>query len=234
MKKTVLAIFAFVSFVVIANAQTIIPKVGISLTNIKEEESDPEEGDPKAKIGLTFGAAFNFEINDVFSLQPELTFIQKGFRTETSAREDLGNGDFFAESSKDKFIINYIEVPVLGKATFGSSTKFYFTFGPSLGLGIGGKYKYDYTGSYSYQGITDSESESGSIDIKFGDEPENSEEIYIEKRVDIGLQVGAGLIIMDKINLDLRYGLGLTSLSSDVTVQNRALQFTVGIPLKLK
>lgn len=185
--------------------QTIIPKVGLTLSKWSGDDVD----DAKFKPGFTIGAGLNMPLGSgMISLQPEINYIQKGGKFE--------EGDF-----SDKYTVNYLEVPVLVKATFGEGTKFYVNAGPSVAFGLGGKNKWE-------EG-----DEEGESDIKFGDEDENSDDFYIEKGTDIGLQLGAGVIIAEKVMIDVRYGLGLTDLYDDSSVKNNVLQFTVGIPLSI-
>jgi hypothetical protein len=196
--------------VTIGFSQTIIPKAGISLA--KFGGSDVE--DAKFNMGFTLGAGFNLPIgNGPISVQPELNYIQKGAKGDLEIEE-------ITVSTKMK--LNYIEVPVLVKATFGDATKFFINAGPSIGLGLSGKMKVESGGM------------SASVDVKFGEPKEGEEALYMEKRMDLGVQFGGGVIIADKVMVDIRYGLGLTDLNEDVSMKNNALQFTIGIPLSLK
>lgn len=196
---------AFVLIATFTFSQTLIPKAGVTLS--KFGGSDVE--DAKFNLGFTLGLGFNLPVgNGPISVQPELNFAQKG----TKGDED---------GSTAKLKLNYLEVPVLVKATFGEATKFYVNAGPSIGLGLGGKIKVS-EGSFS-----------GEADVKFGD-GDDEEVFYIEKKTDFGLQLGGGVIIAEKIMIDLRYGLGLSSLYEDGKVKNNVLQFTVGVPLNLK
>jgi opacity protein-like surface antigen len=196
-----------VSFAMLASftfSQTIIPKVGATLSNWGGDDIDGTD----AKLGLTLGVGFNFPLaTGPISLQPELNFAQKGWKAS--------EGD-----ASVKVTINYIEIPVLIKASFGEATKFYLNAGPSLAIGLGGKIK-----------AKDGSMEE-SVKIKFGDVGEE-DAMYIEKKTDIGLQMGAGVLVAEKVMIDVRYGLGLSSLYKDGTVKNNVIHFTVGFPLNL-
>jgi hypothetical protein len=185
--------------------QTIIPKVGLTLATLGGDDAGDEA---KSKAGFTVGVALNMPLGDgMFSLQPELNYIQKGVKYE--------EGDF-----KETLSLGYLEVPVLAKVTFGEATKFYFNAGPSVGFGLGGKYKIEEDG------------EKEEADVKFGDD-KNDGKFYIQKGTDIGLQLGGGVIIAEKVMIDLRYGLGLTDLEDDSSIKNNVFQLTVGIPLSI-
>jgi opacity protein-like surface antigen len=212
MKKNVLLV-ALIVFSITIHAQTIIPKIGFTVAKIAASEEG--DGENKSKLGLTLGAAVEIPFKDNFSFQPELLFIQKGGKY-TYSEDD--------ESSETKETINYLEIPVLFKVTFGDATKFYANAGPSFGFAIGGKYKYE----ENIDGDTDSESG----DLKFGS---GEEDDY--KGLDLGFQLGGGVLIADKYIIDLRYGLGLSNISNeeegDFTLKNRVLQITFGMPLNL-
>jgi hypothetical protein len=233
MKKTVLAILLF-TCATFAYAQSIVPRVGLTLSTVTMDSEDDEDLDIKSKLGFTIGAGFNIPVNDMFSVQPELNFIQKGFKIDESYTEEF-NGESYSEDFKYLVTTNYIELPVFAKFTFGTDTKFFIIAGPSIGFGLGGKAKLDYSFSYTVDGVTESESGSVKGKVKFGDEPDDVDEgdIYIEKRVDVGLQAGIGVLIKDLIAVEARYGLGLSSLDSEEDVMNRGFQFSVAVPLSL-
>jgi hypothetical protein len=238
MKNTLIIFILIVLSSGFTFAQTIIPKAGVSIAKVNV--SDAEMGQAKATLGFTLGAAVNFPINDIFSFQPELVFIQKGFKV----KEDFsfGFGGFSESLSLDaKVVVNYLEVPVLAKATFGTNTKFHLIAGPSLGIGLGGKYRYEYHAVYTDGNTVEEEHVEADGKVKFGDpENETSEDLYLKRRADFGFQIGGGLLVKEKILIDLRYGIGITNLGGgfssdeDSKVQNRVLQITVGIPLALK
>jgi hypothetical protein len=222
MKKILLLTGAALFFAAGVHAQgpSIIPKAGLTISKMAVKD---DEG-MKSKLGFTLGVGLNMPLGEgPISIQPELNFIQKGLKGEST---EAGVATEITET------INYLEIPFLVKATFGEATKFYVNAGPSVGFGLGGKYKY----KGSIGGV------SGEVDgkIKFGD-GEEDDVAYYDNSTDIGLQLGAGVVIAEKIVIDLRYGLGMTSLmdtpdgedKEDYMMKNRVFQFTVGIPLSL-
>lgn len=201
---------------------TVIPKAGITYSNVNVTDDMLElEGanDPNSKIGFMVGAALEIGLNEKFAVQPELLFIQKGFEFE---------GSDGSESYTDSYKINYLEIPVLFKAKFG---KFYANAGPSFAFGLGGKNEWE----YSYQGV----SEDGEEDIKFGDDPGNTDDIYFDNSFDLGIQLGVGYQV-GPVVVDLRYGMGMSDIndkpdgfSGDWSFKNRSWQLTVGFPIGL-
>ncbi len=193
---------------VAAQAQvSIIPKVGISLSNINFDE---DKSGQKSNLGLVAGAGLNIPITSdgFFSIQPELYYIQKG------TRFNYGNED-------TKFYHNHVELPLLLKVNFGTeAVKLYVNAGPSFGYFLGGKIKRD-NNTYKIEfnerdialpfepglpALVDAGALSG--DITYGKEQTN--------RLDIGLQFGGGVGFdagPGAVLLDARYGFGLTDLS---------------------
>jgi hypothetical protein len=235
MKKYLSFVFLFATG--LSYCQTIIPKAGISISNVST--SSIESGfisiKPKSTIGFTGGIGINFPINDKFSVQPELLFTQKGSRIKQETSFSIfGSSAFFKADAKAT--ISYLEIPVLAKVTFGDDLKYYINAGPSVSIGLGGKYSYEFTVS---DGSNPPETEKDSGSIKFGESSDPDQSIgYIKKRVDIGIQIGGGVIIAQKLIIDLRYGMGFTNINSDSSdsgkAQNRSFQITVGMPIKLK
>jgi hypothetical protein len=214
-------------------AQTLIPKAGVTLPKIEYEENVGA----KSKIGFTLGVGYNIAINDLFSIQPELSFVQKGTKSKSSYTY-RGDVSSYTQTLEGNLTINYLELPVLAKVTFGSGTKFFLNAGPSIGFGLGGKATYEIIYSETYMGETVTETMEGNGKVKFGDEPDEyeGEDAYFDNRLDLGLQFGGGAIVANKIMIDVRYGLGFSNLwdGEENKSQHRVFQFTVGIPLTLK
>lgn len=233
MKKFVSLFLLLAISATVVSAQKLVPRAGLTIaSNSFELEGEYGDYDTKSITGFTVGLGYNIAISPVFSIQPELNFIQKGSQQEVSFQ--MSEGEFtFDVQSKVKSTINYLEVPVLARAEFGSkNARFFVQGGPSIAYGLGGKTKLTFT--LNENGEKYSESESGKV--KFGDAPEDYDgaDAYINNRLDFGVQVGAGVTLYEKISLDLRYGLGLSDLDDDNASKNRAIQFTIAVPLALK
>jgi hypothetical protein len=84
--------------------------------------------------------------------------------------------------------------------------------GPYLAYGIGGKMKYEYDGKSEKEDFFGSEEEGGC------------------KSFDLGLGIGADLILSKSFRLGLNYDLGLTNISRDKdnAVKNRHFSISVG------
>jgi hypothetical protein len=110
-------------------------------------------------------------------MQPELLFIQKG--------EQYQAGGVVTKAK-----LNYLELPVLAKISFGSeSVKGYVNAGPSLTLGL--------TGKQTVEGGPN----AGETDIRFGDRAGEGRR-YLDNRFDFGLQlVGGPALGQDRVRL---------------------------------
>lgn len=204
---------------------TFIGKSGVSLSNItfNEDINAQSPGDFKyeSKTGFMIGLAMEIPIvAQRFSIQPEVLFVQKGYKEKYDDSES---------SSSYKTTFNYLEIPAFARVNFG---KFYVLAGPSIAFGLGGTYK----GSDTSKTIPSTAEHEGKV--KFGEEPTNynGSNLYANA-VDMGLQFGAGLNFK-VIVIDVRYGLGLSDVFDENHINsnahNRALQLTLGLPMTPK
>ncbi len=230
MKKliVVIALIAAVS----ASAQTIIPKAGMTLSTLDAETfaSNPGDFDSYKNItGFSVGVGYRIGFGDLISLQPELLFIQKGWKNEYGYDDGV---DYYRYQYTETVKLNYLELPILVRIALGPEKfKFHINAGPSVGFGINGEYNQDYFETYG--GTPFEFSNEG--DVKFEDRPDGYEgyDQYYPNRIEFGAQIGGGVTLFDKVMIDVRYGLGLTDLSDDGKSKNRVLQFTVGVPIRL-
>lgn len=115
MKKLLMLVLAigFASFG--AQAQTVGVKGGLSVANLST--NDGEVNDKNSRLGFTGGLFLNAPIGEVFALQPEILYTQKG------AKYEVIGIDVDTRSS-------YLEVPVLFQVTI--LDPFYFYAGPQF------------------------------------------------------------------------------------------------------
>jgi len=93
-----------------------------------ENTDDPAE-DPQSKIGADLAVLCAIPIGGgFFMLQPELHWMQKGYKLE-----DIVTGDDIAST------LNYLELPLLLRLNFGGSLKIFGFAGPSIGYLLDGE-----------------------------------------------------------------------------------------------
>ncbi len=179
-----------------------------------EEEFLPGQiikGDPK------FGYQFGF-ITDIpfgeggLRLMPELNYINKGFKLNTSF--NLLGTDYAIDGTSS---INYIELPLNLAYTVPVGDNFLVIgAGPYGAYGINGKVKATTT--------IDGQSSKGEDKVEFGSGEEQT------KRFDYGLNFMAGYLVGNGLTVKLNYSFGLAELSNSTTARykNSYLGLTLG------
>ena len=135
MQRKILPIFLLFTALIFISMPTFAQlsiggKMGMAFTKVKL-------GDEKTKLkeGFDTGLLVNFKIHDLFSLRSGIGFIQKGF----TERNNVIN--------TNKFIFNYIEVPLLLSRDFQApNVQTYLGIGPAVNFLLSSKLKNCVTG----------------------------------------------------------------------------------------
>lgn len=203
MKRLCIIVLAVIGVAVTAEAQTVSfgPRVGVNFATLRVVDAEDEyrkhfNDALDYTTGAQFGAVVNFEVSEILSVQPEILYSQRGYQANPVFHENSSNGSASVNSR-----MNFLEVPVLAKFSFGvESIKGFVTAGPSVSYFMNGKMKYAFDGKEEEE------------DYEFND--------YVNgikaNRLDIGANVGAGMAFAlgtGALNLDVRYGLGLSDIS---------------------
>lgn len=192
-----------VGFAHYVNAQVPI-SVGIHTgLNFSTPEINPPDIKTSTRLGLCFSSSLEIGISDERFIQIEVSYIQKIAELKSTI---LGRN--VSELSK----FDYIEIPILLKAKFGSSAfKTSVLAGPSIGISLNRKVELGFEG------------QSYVIDIKNLTEP-----------TDFVIYVGIGgeyeLNENIKLTGDVRYSLGMQDItkSIDDSWKHSGYQFFVG------
>src|SRR5215217_2211569 len=199
MKKLLLSVM-LVGAALCASAQDGSVRFGIKAGATFPNVSVSEDFGLKFKTNTSFyaGATVDISVSDMFSVQPGLTFMGKGFKLDESVSDEDGN---VLGSVSAKANLFYIEVPVniLVNIPVGEN-KVFLGAGPYYGMGI--------TGTTKVKGIVGDESVSESEDIEFGDDGEF-------KRADYGINFLAGYQLFNGFNIHAGYGLGLADINAE-------------------
>lgn len=158
------------------------------------------------RTGFMVGGYALIDFAGPFALQPELLYVQKGAQVET---EFSFQGQ--TQTITSTLQLSYLELPVLAKLQVplsGPVSPNVFA-GPSVGINV----------------ASSQETESGG--------QSESEDVEVSG-TDFGLTVGAGVDVglgVGTVNVDLRYGLGLSNIPSegDASVKNRGIGVTAGL-----
>ena len=179
MKKTILPLFiGFLLFAYPLHSQI---KLGLQLgTNFAKINIKPINIENESRTNLFGGILAEIKINNMFYIQPEFNYIQKGITYR-----------YPATSIPDKVdnLFNYYEIPIniLVKFDMGSFTPFIFS-GPSLNLLSEAKVKYTV---YAQHEVDVSDRFTTDLAINFGGGAEfsfsNSIYLFITARYSLGL-----------------------------------------------
>ncbi len=159
----------------------------------------------------TFGLVGEWRVAPFFAVQPELNFTTKGFRVRQDGDFQLFGVDVPAGvTAYTEF--NYMELPVLAKATFGKgAVQGYVSAGPVLGYALDGNLNLR---------------ANVLVELDLANTPINLESINYE-RLEAGLVAGAGLSVQalhGQLFLDGRFRHGLTEVY-DLPLIRDKLQF---------
>jgi len=157
------------------------------------------------RVGFYAGGYISFGFSDILKLQPELLFALQGTNT-SSEIEFRPSGDAVSVVGEFKTSIteSTISIPIL--LQLYPSEKFYFELGPQIGYIIGRKEKV----------INDPFVEFGS---PFG----VSENCSSCDKFDFGGALGVGYIVSERININIRYFVGLIERNN--TIKSSFLNF---------
>lgn len=206
MKKILLSAVILLSAISYAQDVKYGAKLGINISSVS---GDVENS--KSLIGAQIGGFAEISISDKFAIQPELVFSMQGAKTNYS-ETDVD----YSYSDESKTKLNYLNLPILAK--YYVADKFALLAGPQFGFLISAKEKYDF--SETSMGTTDSGSES--IDVK---------DFY--KSLALSFNVGATYSVTEKIFVDARYNLGLSSVAKEfegekIDIKNNVIQVSLG------
>ncbi|HNE28537.1 MAG TPA: porin family protein [Saprospiraceae bacterium] len=135
----VVALLVFTQHIVNAQIAVGLKTGGHFSTAGVTETLDQLTPDFKLSPGFTAGVVSEFNFGDYFALQPELNWVQKGFRWDESLGVPIGNIDI-PVGAEAIIRTNYLELPLLAKGKFGNDVvQAYVAAGPSIGYALNGK-----------------------------------------------------------------------------------------------
>ncbi|WP_294545827.1 porin family protein [uncultured Bacteroides sp.] len=219
-KGLIFVLFALVSVVSFAQISWNV-KAGMNMSNLSNLD------DSNMKIGYNIGVGMEYQINDMWSIQPSLMFTTKGAKSEESESEQG-----ITVKGKETYNPLYLELPIMAAVRFAVSDNMnvVVSAGPYLAYGIGGKYKMEYSISGDLQGLDPED-----IFDYAGIEPKEEYDIFKKdgmdaKKFDFGLGVGVALEI-NKFFVGLNGEFGLTKLS-DGDKAPKNTNFSIGVGYK--
>lgn len=186
-------------------------KVGLNLSNIRGDYPTGID-EHNSKIGFHIGGFAEYEINDKFTLQPELLFSTQG---NTYGYKDYYGGGSYYEGADYNLKLNYLNLPIVLK--YNIIEKLSIDFGLQIGYLMSAKTKIDVT----EDSTAPSQNYSVEIDnIKGGIYDFDGTTVQVNgsvNRLDFGLILGASYDITEKIFLQGRYNFGLSKVDKNST-----------------
>jgi len=177
-----------VSFSFVSKAQMNIGvKASLNMATISGDNTDETEMMPSYQVGLVT----NFNISEAFSIQPGLMLSGKG------SKKSLNDVD-------TRLTLNYLEVPI---NVIYNISDFQVFAGPYLGFGLFADVKSD-------NDLADEIDAEFKNDISLV-EASTLETLYYNS-FDYGLNVGAGYMVNESIQIQAGYGLGLGNIHPKV------------------
>jgi len=216
MKRLLLAVVVLAAVGVYnhpANAQVSLGlRAGVNIANASLDPENAYLGtaSKSSKTGFMIGAAAQFGLSDMISVQVEPMYAQKGFKIEG------GGGTATVK-------LNQIEIPVLFKAKFGKGeVKPYVFAGPNVG--IKGSSKVTVEGGGQTQDI-DIDTTTASID--FGVDFGGGVEYAITPKVSImgDVRYSLGLTDLDKS--------AVPAGGVDGSIKSNGIQFLIGVLFRI-
>ncbi|MFI3306442.1 MAG: porin family protein [Rikenellaceae bacterium] len=212
MKKIILSVAAICMMAVsTVSAQdfTYGVKVGLNLANLSGYETGDDEKN-KSRLGFAVGVTGEYSLSDKMSVSAELLYSAQGDKITYEDSGDI-DGYSYSEEGKEKYNLSYLNIPIL--YGYKVMDKLTVKAGIQLGFLLSAKNveKYECT----FDGETEKYDEE--YDIKSGC---NS--------IDFAIPVGVAYDLTEKIAVDLRYNIGMSSIYDGYTSKNNVLQLSVG------
>lgn len=200
---------------------------GISIPDLRGSDTDIYSRGFESRQGPYFGLTAEFSLAARFSLAVDLNYTsQGGIRTgmqpitmELPPGLPVPPGTLLYADFRNETILDYVEIPVLGRCTFGDKVRFFIGAGPYIGLLVRAVALTEGTSALYLD-------EAGTVPIVI---PPATEPVEVDlgaetdvkdslETVNIGLAGGGGVAVPlgpGDLVLEARFQLGLTTLQKD-------------------
>ena len=200
-------------------------KAGANFGNVHTTEALGDlTPDFKYATGAVAGAVAEISFGKYFSVQPELNWVQKGFRFSESIDIPVGKIDIPA-GVEAVIRTNYLELPLLTKVKIGNDiVQGYAVLGPSVGYAMSGKLITRTRFLFEFDPIR--------TDLNFDNLDYNRFEVAAVGGLGLQVNFNGG-----KWFADARYTQGLTELYNfpivNEQIKNRGIALSTGIMIDL-
>lgn len=176
-----------------------------------------KDSDYSLRPGGHLAVMMDLKFGKVFSIEPGLMFITKGFKANAAIAE--------VPDYRLRFNTFYLDIPILAKFNWNPKENFriYGGVGPVIGVGLFGKLKVQ--GSVEQLGTQYPNLPRADRSVDFGGEVD---------RMDVGLMFTTGLNI-SKARIGVFYNQGIKSITNDMTTsRNRVFGVHVGYTIAFR
>lgn len=231
MRKIILTTLMLYSAIAFSQEIKFGAKLGLNVSSLRGNYP-AEIDETKSKVGFHIGGFALYEINDKFALQPELLFSSQG---NTYGYKDYYGGGTYYDGADYNVKLSYLNLPIILK--YKIIDKLSIEFGPQIGYLMSAKTKIDVT----EDSRDPSQNYSVEIDMLNDGTYNVGGTMFQSKasanRLDFGLNFGASYDITEKIFLQGRYNLGLSTLDKNSTngtntdswnIKNGVFQISIG------
>ena len=200
-------------------------KGGISIPNLSGGGGNPLSENYSSRLAANFGVQSEFVLTRTWSVQVELNYAgqggkRNGMQPITNLPPEYAQlvpaGTYLYANFKNKAILDYLELPVLARITWGKRFPFYVNAGPYLGYLLHAKEKTSGT-SYIYadsQGQQPLETQAGPVPAQNFDA--TTDVTSSIKRWNLGITGGAGIAKpfgqRNKVFFDARFEYGFLNI----------------------
>lgn len=155
--KFIVLLFILVGQVVHAQVK-IGAKVGYSVGRLTDNSDNIYTEDFESTSGVDFGATFEFPVSELFSIQTEILYTQRGgtrsgvqpipiryldafgsieqlnFMLALQGNDPVTDDSPLYADFENESDLNYLEIPILAKLGWGDTWRFYVEAGPYIGF----------------------------------------------------------------------------------------------------
>ncbi len=223
---------------------------GLSVPDLSGGNNEISQG-YTSRLAPNFGITFEFAMADNFSIEPQINFDgqggqRNGIQPITSTNlPPLPSGGYYYSNFKNMSILNYIEIPVLAKYTFGlGDISFDINGGPYVGFLLSATEKTSGTSSIYIDKngtpLVMPDGNGGYIQVPPESFDASNDVTSSIHKVNAGITGGAGIILpvtlRASVSLNVRGLYGLTNVQNyaqDGTSHTGNLIISVGYSYKI-
>jgi hypothetical protein len=195
-------------------------KGGLSIPDLSGGNGNQLSSDYTSRLAANFGLLSEYRVENHFSIQVELNYAGQGGKRDgmqpitnlpPSLASQVPPGSYLYADFNNKAVLDYLELPVLAKVTWGRLSGFYINAGPYFGYLLKGTEKTSGTSEIYAdphgQEVVDPQPTSFDANTNI------TSSIH---RFNVGVTGGAGLFCHldrnDKLFLDARFEYGLINI----------------------